>query len=46
VHAAWLTGALFGVFAHWLTTEPRRPATRVARDIWRLAIQPNVRREG
>jgi len=44
VHAAWLSGALLGIVTHWLDSEPRRSAADVATDIWRLAIQPAVRR--
>jgi AcrR family transcriptional regulator len=44
VHAAWLAGALLGVIAHWLRTSPTRAPTEVARDIWRLSIQPAARR--
>jgi AcrR family transcriptional regulator len=44
VHAAWLSGALLGVVVHWLEHQPRRGASAVAGDVWRLAIQPGARR--
>ena len=44
VHAAWVAGALLGVITHWLG-QPRRSSPRkVATDVWRLAVQPLMRR--